>query len=1680
MMLACKRAALSLIISFAVTASAQQKGASISLTARWNGTSYSLEAAEFLAEQGQELYWAYVESVLDSRPLTASHDPEQCWNHILDQASALVSPSVAKVVPLVLASRQYSAKLEMFRQLALEANQGDLVSCCFVSLGGQLITDPAQLRSQLDRMDSSDGSKAIPEQLYQFDHVHNAVAQGSKAPAAVLYGAPGTACFAGMHHLLRASADAQQVRYAHRPLLRNICQEESAPCLRLGTQGVLQLPGYGVEAALKNMEYSAMDDKNKAAAAAAAGDAEPADGAGGPSDALGIVKGFDFDALATRKPLLRQELLTLRDQLQSANEDEVLKVWDLKDVGLQATQRILAASDPLGLLTEISQNFPSLVSSLSRQPVNASLRNAVAANQQNLSPGANFLIINGLAMDVAELDLYGLLDRLVSEGRLTDSLVAAGLPPPTVQALLAARSEEAGSVSDARLDLGNLEHVVWLNDLEKDAMYARFSPKISDILQAFPGRLRPLAKNVFTLVLVMDMASADGLAMVEIVMRMWSESYPLRFACLTASRQHAAPPFSARPAPSSWEGMDASEQLARAFLTMKHVFGGPAAYKMWNVAGQGSGPDGMSVAQLSVAFSETWAAASDSPVGARARMAARKSPADAWQMLTSGSGFASEVGMSLTESTQWAVSKGLGGFSGQPVAVMNGQVMLLESVVAGSTDQQILYKVIQEMQRVQEWVYYGKLDDDDDLLPTILSLAGSVSRWSPAILGDKNPQILDLGVLMHHPSKKVLQPLYRDSAPSSKPKVHHATHYVVADLAEPEGRALAGQAMRFLADIPASRDSRVVLVMNPLSPSSVPSLLELLVELGLKQAEAAGRQAVALYLSKLLSDVALSDRLAEGMKEVGMAEARVAISYATSSGLDGDQMLALLAVVVQAGSSAGGLKSDMPLLAFRGHHMALARALHLPPGAAAVVTNGRLLRVWEPPSPHEVTGTALATTAATHSPAAGGLLDVAAEDFQLLQLLVGKYKPGGAVARLLQAAHARGEIPGVPLGLEADSVSALGDMQMATTAALMRTKYPASKLPSTVSKQLQQMLGVLKDVGSVEVGARDEAATASGLHITAILNPLTRQAQRLSQVLHMLRSSLNPVVKLYLNPQRDLSDMPLKSFYRYALPALLPSLTTPGHWAVPLPPTATFPRLPSRRVLTINMDVPEPWLVEAVATQYDLDNLKLEDVEGRVAYAQFELEAVMLTGSCEEAGTRSQTGTRGIQLHLGLPSDPHAVDTLVMSNLEYFQLKAYPGKWLLSLAPGRSSEMYSIVSSTGIDAGSPEPGPDSEEGADAEQQQQQEQDSVAGREGLVGDVSTQVIVSSLSGKHMVLAVRKRPGFESADVLTEPKEPVEVTGSKPSAGLWGGVSSLLSGKRPLAASPPAGSLPATTTLNGYPNDVINIFTVASGHMYERLQKIMILSVIGNTQHRVKFWFIKNYMSPHHKAILPLMSAHFGFEYEFVTYKWPQWLHKQTDKQRIIWAYKILFLDVLFPLSVPRMIFLDSDQIIRADIAELYFMDIKGAPLAYTPFCDNNKEMDEFRFWKGGFWRDHLQGKPYHISALYLIDLRRFRQMAAGDNLRMVYESLSKDPNSLANLDQDLPNYAQHSIPIFSLPQSWLWCESWCGNATKEQAKTIDLCNNPKTKEPKLSAARRIVSEWPSLDEAQGNFTAQVQS
>ncbi|XP_045909331.1 UDP-glucose:glycoprotein glucosyltransferase 2 isoform X2 [Micropterus dolomieu] len=539
--------------------------------------------------------------------------------------------------------------------------------------------------------------------------------------------------------------------------------------------------------------------------------------------------------------------------------------------------------------------------------------------------------------------------------------------------------------------------------------------------------------------------------------------------------------------------------------------------------------------------------------------------------------------------------------------------------------------------------------------------------------------------------------------------------------------------------------------------------------------------------------------------------------------------------------------------------------------------------------------------------------------------------------------------------------------------------------------------------------------------VVAIVDPLTRQAQKMSPLLIVLGQVVNVRLQVFMNCRAKLSEMPLKSFYRFVLESdvnfMANDTVSPG-------PVARFLELPESPLLTLNMITPESWMVQAVRSPHDLDNIHLQEVSG-VVTAEYELEHLLLEGHCFDLS--SGQPPRGLQFTLGMSRDALMYDTIVMANLGYFQLKANPGAWILRLRKGRSEDIYQILTHDGTD--SP---------ADA------------------GDVI--VLLNSFHSKIIKVRVQKKAEMINEDLLSEASE---------SKGIWDSIASISGG----GSKKDEGEKKK--------EDVLNIFSVASGHLYERFLRIMMLSVLRHTKTPVKFWFLKNYLSPSFKETISHMAESYGFQYELVQYKWPRWLHQQTEKQRIIWGYKILFLDVLFPLAVDKIIFVDADQIVRADLTELRDLDLEGAPYGYTPFCDSRREMEGYRFWKTGYWASHLGHRKYHISALYVVDLKKFRKIAAGDRLRGQYQALSQDPNSLSNLDQDLPNNMIHQVVIKSLPQEWLWCETWCDDSSKVTAKTIDLCNNPKTKEPKLTAAARIVPEWVEYDNEIKQLLRQVQ-
>jgi len=561
--------------------------------------------------------------------------------------------------------------------------------------------------------------------------------------------------------------------------------------------------------------------------------------------------------------------------------------------------------------------------------------------------------------------------------------------------------------------------------------------------------------------------------------------------------------------------------------------------------------------------------------------------------------------------------------------------------------------------------------------------------------------------------------------------------------------------------------------------------------------------------------------------------------------------------------------------------------------------------------------------------------------------------------------------------------------------------------------------------------------------LTAVIDPASKTGQKIASFLMIISKMEEVYIEVQLYSPKPKEDVPeLDRFYRYVFNTEM-TFDDDNNEILPI---AEFENIPIDPLFTVGIHAPQAWLVTPIVSVYDLDNICLKSVEDTGVNAIFELKNILIEGHARDM--RLNTPPRGVQLILGTKSYPSMVDTIVMANLGYFQLKANPGVWELQLRSGRSADLYQIVNV----------GNSIHSWLDDRNEELIK---------LYEEYGITTALTSFEGSTVFLRVDKKKGMEKEDVLSE--EGANSNDDGDDNKIWGKL------KKKLGMNNNSNNNSDTKKSA----EKINIFSVASGHLYERLLSVMTLGVMKHTETPVKFWFIENFLSPSFKKFIPHLAKEYGFEYELVTYKWPHWLRAQSEKQRIIWAYKILFLDVLFPLDLEKVIFVDADQIVRADLKELVEMDLHGAPYGYTPFCDSRKETEGYRFWKTGYWEKHLRGKPYHISALYVIDLVKFRQMAAGDRLRGEYQMLSADKNSLANLDQDLPNNMQDTIPIFSLPQEWLWCETWCDDESLKTAKTIDLCNNPLTKEPKLDRARRLLPEWSVYDNEVAEFEKKVE-
>lgn len=245
------------------------------------------------------------------------------------------------------------------------------------------------------------------------------------------------------------------------------------------------------------------------------------------------------------------------------------------------------------------------------------------------------------------------------------------------------------------------------------------------------------------------------------------------------------------------------------------------------------------------------------------------------------------------------------------------------------------------------------------------------------------------------------------------------------------------------------------------------------------------------------------------------------------------------------------------------------------------------------------------------------------------------------------------------------------------------------------------------------------------------------------------------------------------------------------------------------------MDVPPSWLVTPKGSPYDLDNLKIQSLKDRLKgkdiEALYELRSILIEGHSMDTATGG--APKGAQLVLSTEKDPHFADTIIMANLGYFQFKANPGYYKMELKEGRSKEIFHIDST----------------GAKGLQQGKQPE----------SDGDSEIALLSFQGATLFPKLSRNPGMEQEDVLGEPNKMQNVGNL---------ASKILMGAEDLLAR--VGFRAHRTDVK--PQAEINIFSVASGHLYERFLNIMMLSVMKHTDKSVKFWFIENFLSPSFKV------------------------------------------------------------------------------------------------------------------------------------------------------------------------------------------------------------------------------------
>jgi hypothetical protein len=543
---------------------ARAKVFQVATHAPWHPTPLALEMAEAIAAQGpgpdESAFWHFLDVLHAHDVLGDGRTEQDVYRDLSQRAREALGPAMhgalaGGLLELSIANREFSPRVQMLRQLSVQAyGEATAMPCAWAATSaGPAIIELAEVPAALKKLAAGSGgggggaqdawaSAQPPEGRHIYPSSWRVL---GSAPVVTVYGSPFTPELSRWMAVLVPAADRGEIVLVLR-LSDCGCGDPDACADTRRGNATMNVLGFGVELAVKNTEYKASDENRKKDGNLLAADEEEEE------------QGVMFARLLRRRPDLQTELQNWQGALQQpdAQVKKDLRAWEMADLGMQASQRILEATDPLQVVQRLTGNFPGLANALARVQLSDDFESQVEHDTQMLhGTQRNTLAFDGaivgelggrFASEASDeygkkatvsktpLDFFAMLRSLREQAKRTEALVdGVGISRPDVATQRWLRPRQSSGGDAKRYDV-RFSGTVWLtnNEDDSDRNKANWQDSVQNVGWMHGRRNLWIKRNLFNAVAVVDPSTDAGLFTLALMEKFRMNGAPARWGAV--------------------------------------------------------------------------------------------------------------------------------------------------------------------------------------------------------------------------------------------------------------------------------------------------------------------------------------------------------------------------------------------------------------------------------------------------------------------------------------------------------------------------------------------------------------------------------------------------------------------------------------------------------------------------------------------------------------------------------------------------------------------------------------------------------------------------------------------------------------------------------------------------------------------------------------------------------------------------------------------------------------------------------------------------------------------------------------------------------------------------------------------------------------------------------------------